>query len=67
LQKLFSRDIAVTEMFQYPTIGSLSQFLGKIDDGGASFQSSQDRAQMRRESARRQAERRTKRSTGITL
>jgi amino acid adenylation domain-containing protein len=57
LQDLFNRELTTIELFQYPTVHSLANFLDQEAPEGSLAQESQDRAEMRRASmeARRQA------------
>ena len=54
LQQVIRREIAVIHMFQYPTISTLAEHLSSAEPEQASFETSQDRAETRREWARRQ-------------
>jgi hypothetical protein len=54
------RDLSITDMFRYPTIRALSQYLSqKPDDGGQiSVQQTLDRAQARRAAMMQRRQRR---------
>jgi hypothetical protein len=54
LQQALVREIVVIDMFQYPTISTLAEYLSSAEPEQASFETSQDRAETRREWARRQ-------------
>ncbi|HEV2864152.1 MAG TPA: amino acid adenylation domain-containing protein [Pyrinomonadaceae bacterium] len=54
LQQALGREIAVIHMFQYPTISTLAEYLSSAEPEQTSFEQSEDRAETRRESARRQ-------------
>ncbi|HEY0083940.1 MAG TPA: amino acid adenylation domain-containing protein [Pyrinomonadaceae bacterium] len=53
LRALFSQEITISEMFQYPTVSSLAQYLSQGQNGQSPFQDSHNRAGARNESARR--------------
>lgn len=61
LNETLERPLAITDLFRFPTVKSLADFLSD-GSGGASLQGSQDRAAMRREAmaARRGARSRTR-------
>jgi len=54
IEQALGREIAVIHMFQYPTISMLAEYLSSVEPEQASFETSQDRAETRREWARRQ-------------
>jgi acyl carrier protein len=60
VREVFNRDISMLEMFQYPTIKLVARFLSRDLDEGPSFQASQERAETRIESAKRQGASRRK-------
>jgi acyl-coenzyme A synthetase/AMP-(fatty) acid ligase/acyl carrier protein len=54
LQQALGREIVVINMFQYPTISTLAEYLSGAEPEQTSFETSRDRAETRRESAHRQ-------------
>jgi amino acid adenylation domain-containing protein len=60
VREVFNRDVSMLEMFQYPTIKLVARYLSRNLDEGPSFRESQDRAETRIESAKRQGESRRK-------
>lgn len=59
LKKALERDLAITDLFRFPTIRGLAEFLGGGQDGVA-VKSGMDRAAQRREMAARRVRRPTK-------
>jgi len=53
LRKLLNKDFSITDMFQYPTVSSLAEYLSKQDDDLPSYQQSRDRARMQKEAVSR--------------
>jgi acyl carrier protein len=50
LQQALGREIAVIQMFQYPTISMLAEHLSRAESEQTSFETSEDRAETRRKS-----------------
>lgn len=59
LKKALERDLAITDLFRFPTVRGLAEYLGGGQDGAA-VKSGQDRAAQRREMAARRMRRPTK-------
>ena len=57
LQKLLQREISLTDLFEFTTIRTLSQHLGREKAAGPSFSEMQQQAQRQREAFARQRER----------
>ncbi|ETX03443.1 MAG: hypothetical protein ETSY1_00010, partial [Candidatus Entotheonella factor] len=57
LADLTTRDVSITDLFRYPTIASLAQYLGQSQPEPASAQPYTERAQSRREAHQRQVAR----------
>ena len=68
LQDLFNRELTTIELFQYPTVHSLANFLDQEVPEASLAQESQDRAEMRRASmeVRRQAKYQADQTDGKT-
>jgi acyl carrier protein len=49
LNETLERSLAITDLFRFPTVKALAEFLADGAEGGASLQGSQDRAALRRE------------------
>jgi amino acid adenylation domain-containing protein len=62
LREAFQQPVSMIDMFQYPTISSMSEKLSSRQDGETSVVQGQQRAENRRESAARQRMRRAARS-----
>ena len=54
LQKSFNREIALIDLFTYPTISSLAQSLSQKADGQIGLDDVQNRTKMRKDAAKRQ-------------
>jgi acyl carrier protein len=52
LQELLQRDLPMVQLFAYPTVSALAQYLTQEESASPSFQQSRDRAQTRRASMR---------------
>ncbi|MCZ6834527.1 MAG: LLM class flavin-dependent oxidoreductase [Planctomycetota bacterium] len=62
LAESFQRTITITDLFRYPTVRALAEFLNDETPGipGASLQKSEDRAETRREMMAKRRQRRTR-------
>lgn len=49
MQELFNRELPMIELFKYPTISSLAEYLSREQDGQPSFQKSRERAMEQRD------------------
>ena len=57
LQEMFDRDLSVVEMFRYPTISALAEYLTQEPGDQLSFQKGHDRAKKQKEAVKRHAQR----------
>ncbi len=62
IKEIFGRDLNVVDMFKYPTIGSLAQFLSDKSSSKETIRKSQDRASRQREATRTQQKRQPRRN-----
>jgi natural product biosynthesis luciferase-like monooxygenase protein len=60
LKKALQRDLAITDLFRFPTVRGLSEFLGGGGEDDTAVKSGMDRAAQRREMAARRTRRPTK-------
>ena len=49
LNELADKPLLITDLFRFPTVKSLAEYLAGADGGGASLEGSQDRAARRRQ------------------
>ena len=56
LSEVVGRRVSLVEMFGYPSVRALAEYLGDGDTGGTAIKQSQDRAQTRREAMQRRRE-----------
>lgn len=66
LQKEFEKEISIIDMFQYPTVASLAEYVKRERAARPSFAGSEKRGQVRRASLRRRKMRRARRHTAGT-
>lgn len=57
LQDTFNRTFSMVELFRYPTVSALSEFLGRETQEQPSLQRSQDRADLQKDALKRQVDR----------
>jgi amino acid adenylation domain-containing protein len=57
LQKVFERDLSIVEMFKYPTISALTEYLTQEPGDRPALQPSRDRANKQKEAIKRQRQR----------
>jgi hypothetical protein len=60
LARKVQRPLSITDLFRFPTVRTLAEFLGEDPDGGApaTVEASLDRAELRRQAMQRRMERR---------
>ncbi len=64
LRHVLARNLAIVELFQYPTISTLAKHLSQVQDKKPSYEAMHDRAAKSREALNRQRQMRRNRGTG---